>query len=83
MALLIRVFNVLRLVILADAVFSWVLKPDQFPRSLTKPLLDPVYDPMRHALAPYTHSVDLSPLIALAVLYVLQLFVERSLRRKA
>jgi uncharacterized protein YggT (Ycf19 family) len=80
--LLIPVFNVLRLVILADAVFSWVLKPDQFPRSLTKPLLDPVYDPLRSALKPIMHSVDVSPLIALAVLYVLQLLVERSLVRK-
>ncbi len=77
MRLLINVLNLLRLLIVADALFSWTLKPSQFPRSVTKPLLDPIYDPLRHALRPLTGSVDLSPLIALGALYVLQLVIER------
>ena len=81
MPALILVFNLLRGLIVADAVFSWVFKPEQFPRSITKPILDPVYAPLRRALAPLTGSVDITPLIALGVLYVAQVAVERS--RKA
>lgn len=78
MAVLIQVLNVFKLLVIADALFSWVLKPNQFPRSLTKPLLDPLYDPMRRALQPFTGSVDLSPLLVLGVLYALQAFLERN-----
>jgi uncharacterized protein YggT (Ycf19 family) len=76
-ALLIHALTALKLLVLADALFSWALKPEQFPRSLTKPLLDPLYAPLRRALMPFTGSIDLSPLIALAALYALQALLER------
>jgi uncharacterized protein YggT (Ycf19 family) len=58
--------------VIADALFSWVVPADKFPRSFTKPLLDPVYAPIRRVLTPLTGAVDLSPLVLLALLFVLQ-----------
>lgn len=81
MALLIQLLKVASMLVIADAVFTWVLKPNQFPRTLTKPLLDPVYAPLRRALLPITGSIDLSPLIVLAALYALQSFLERNTSR--
>jgi uncharacterized protein YggT (Ycf19 family) len=81
-ALFKNVLNGLRLLILADALLSWSLAPEQFPRSLTKPLFDPFYGPLRKLLSPITGSVDLSPLIALIALYVLQVGVERAFRNE-
>jgi uncharacterized protein YggT (Ycf19 family) len=76
--LLVQLLNAFKLLVIADALFSWVLKPNQFPRTLTKPLLDPVYAPLRRLLQPLTGSIDLSPLLVLAALYALQAFLERS-----
>jgi uncharacterized protein YggT (Ycf19 family) len=70
--ILLRLIDLVWLVVVADAVFSWFLGPDDFPRSLTKPLLDPVYTPVRRLLQPMTGSIDLAPLVALAVLFVLR-----------
>ena len=77
MPLILLAINALKLLVFADAVFSWLMPANHFPRSLTKPLLDPVYAPLRRVLHPLTGPVDLSPLIALAVLYGLQLWLER------
>ena len=61
-----------RWLVILDAVLSWVMPPDGFPRSLTKSLLDPVYAPLRRVLQPLTGNVDLTPLIVLAALFLLQ-----------
>jgi len=76
-SVLINVLSALRWLVIADAVLSWVMPPDQAPRTFTKALLDPVYAPIRRALRPLTGSVDLAPLVALAVLFALQLWLER------
>lgn len=78
MVLLLYALNAAKVLVIADALFSWVFQPTQFPRSVTKPLLDPIYDPIRAVLKPFTGPVDLSPLLLLAVLFVLQLWIERS-----
>jgi uncharacterized protein YggT (Ycf19 family) len=75
--LVLHVLNALRLLVVADALFSWVMPADKFPRSLTKPLLDPVYAPLRRVLQPHVGSVDLAPLVALVVLYLVQHAIER------
>jgi uncharacterized protein YggT (Ycf19 family) len=49
-----------------------VVAEHAFPRTVTKPLLDPVYEPMRSLLRPLTGPVDLSPLILLGLLFALQ-----------
>jgi YggT family protein len=71
-AALIFVLQAARWLVILDAVLTWVMPPDGFPRSLTKTLLDPVYAPLRRVLMPLTGNVDLSPLIVLAALFFLQ-----------
>ena len=66
------VINGLKVLIIADALLSWVMPENAFPRSLTKAILDPVYAPVRSLLRPLTGSLDLSPLLALGLLYALQ-----------
>lgn len=78
MLLILYALKAAKLFVIADALFSWVFQPTQFPRSVTKPLLDPIYDPIRGVLKPFTGPVDLSPLLLLAVLFALQLWIERS-----
>lgn len=75
MALVFHLINALKLLVIADAVFSWVLPPQTFPRSLTKSLLDPVYAPVRRALPAL--PIDITPLLFLAVLYGVQLALQR------
>ncbi|MDH5670916.1 MAG: YggT family protein [Myxococcales bacterium] len=67
----------LQLLVFGDALFSWFLSPDTPPRAWTKPLLDPVYEPVRNALSPTGLPIDLAPLLALAVLYGIQKMLER------
>jgi uncharacterized protein YggT (Ycf19 family) len=75
--LLLHALNAAKLLVIADALFSWVFPPEQFPRSVTKPLLDPIYDPIRGVLKPFGLPIDLSPLLVLAVLFALQMWIER------
>jgi uncharacterized protein YggT (Ycf19 family) len=75
--LLLHALNAAKLLVIADALFSWVFEPQQFPRSITKPLLDPIYEPLRAALKPFTGPIDLSPLLLLAVLFAIQIWIER------
>lgn len=74
-ALLLHAVNFAKLLVIADALFTWVLPPEQFPRSLTMPLLDPIYAPIRATL-PLVGPVDFSPLVLLAVLFVIGRFLE-------
>ena len=83
MSRLIHVLTAMKLLIIADAVFSWFMPPEQPPRSWTLPLLDPIYTPLRRLLAPLLEPIDLSPLILLALLQLLQLALARRSRRGA
>lgn len=74
-ALLLHAVNLAKLLVIADALFTWVLPPERFPRSLTKPLLDPVYEPIRAAL-PLIGPIDLSPLVLLGALFVIGRWLE-------
>lgn len=71
-------------VVVIAALLSWV-NPDpynpivQFLRKVT----EPVFYPIRRAMGGYGLGIDLSPLVVLAIIYFLQLFVVRSLRDMA
>lgn len=69
---LLFVIQAARWLVILDAILSWVMPPGSFPRSLTKSLLDPVYAPLRRVLQPLTGNVDLSPLIVLVALFLLE-----------
>lgn len=57
--------------IIGDAILSWFMPRDRFPRSLTSKLTEPLYRPIHAILDPQkTGGIDLAPI---AVLVVLQL----------
>src|SRR5262249_689241 len=78
---LLHVINALRLLVVADALFTFALKPDQFPRSLTKPLLDPISAPGRETFGRGAGHIALPPLVAPAFLCVLQAWAVRQRAR--
>jgi uncharacterized protein YggT (Ycf19 family) len=78
---LLHAINVLRVLVVADALFSFALGPNQFPRSLTKPLLDPVYAPWRETVGGATGHFDFAPLVALAILHVARAWIVRERAR--
>lgn len=61
-------------VILADVILSWVMpNPEQFPRSVTRQITDPLYRPVRAILDPQKlGGFDLSPIIIIVLLNVLE-----------
>jgi uncharacterized protein YggT (Ycf19 family) len=82
MTMVFHVLNGLKLLVVADALLSWGLSPETFPRSLTKALLDPVYAPLREAIGDATAPVDLSPLIALGVIFAIEMLLKKQGNRE-
>jgi uncharacterized protein YggT (Ycf19 family) len=76
---LLRVLDVLKWLVIIDAVLSWFVAADRFPRSLTQLVLAPVYAPIHAVLAGKTGSIDLAPLLVLAVLFALQLMLRKAI----
>jgi uncharacterized protein YggT (Ycf19 family) len=62
-----------------DAVLSWFVPADRFPRALTQLLLGPVYRPIHALLGPLTGPVDFAPLLVLGLLFALQLIVRKAI----
>jgi uncharacterized protein YggT (Ycf19 family) len=59
-------------IIMVDVLSSWFVRPDQFPRTLTGPITEPLYAPIRKVLDPArTGGVDLAPLIVMIALQLL------------
>jgi YggT family protein len=78
--LFLNFLSVLNLLIIVDALLSWVM-PDktQFPRSLTARLTDPLYAPVRAILSPEkTGGLDLSPLVLILLIQALQHLLARA-----
>lgn len=72
MSNLFHVLNAAQLLVIVDALLSWTTDADTFPRSFTSAVLAPVYGPIRELLGGLTGSVDLSPLVVLAILQLLR-----------
>lgn len=62
-----HLINGARLLIIVDAVASFAVHEGRFPRSITGPILAPIYRPMQNNGA-LVGNLDLSPLIALLLL---------------
>jgi uncharacterized protein YggT (Ycf19 family) len=77
---LLRVIDVAKWLVIVDAVLSWFVPADRFPRALTQLVLRPVYEPI-HRMGGFVGPVDLAPLLVLAVLFALQMLLRRSLDR--
>jgi len=80
-SLFITLLQVLEYIIIADALLSWVVPSnEQFPRSVTSQIAEPLCAPFRKLLGPErTGGFDLSPLIALIVLRLMRGMLARAL----
>jgi YggT family protein len=73
-ALFVTLLQVLEIVLIADAVLSWVLpNKEQFPRSITSQIADPLCAPFRRLLGgDKAGGFDFSPLVVLIVLQIMR-----------
>jgi YggT family protein len=80
-SLFITLLKVLEYTIIADALLSWVLpNKEQFPRSVTSQISDPLCAPFRKLVGPErTGGFDLSPIVALILLQVMSSALTRAL----
>lgn len=78
LGLLLFLLNALWWLIIIDAVLSWVMPADQFPRSLTTQITDPLYAPFRALLKPErTGGFDVSPLLVMFIIWLVRELVRR------
>jgi YggT family protein len=64
--------NAVSLLVLIDVIASWIVGPDQLPRSLTRTLTEPLYRPFRMILPPdKMGGLDLSPMAVILCLRML------------
>jgi len=78
-ALFITLLRVLEYSILADVLLSWVVTDkEQFPRSITSQIADPLCAPFRKLIGPErTGGLDLSPVATLILLQVMRSLLTR------
>lgn len=73
MQILLFILEALWWLIIVDAVLSWVMPPDRFPRSLTVQITEPLYAPIRAILKPErTGGLDLSPILVMFLIYLMK-----------
>lgn len=72
MGLVLMLLQALTALILVDAVLSWVMPPDRFPRSLTTRITDPIYAPIRKVLNPGKTGIDLSPMVLIVLIQLVR-----------
>lgn len=69
--------NVLIAIVLVDALSSWFVAPDEFPRSLFAPFLTPIYTPIRAVVGPKTlGGIDVSAIVIVIAAQVVQHFLK-------
>jgi YggT family protein len=73
------ILQALTWLIIIDSILSFVMPADRFPRSLTTQLTDPLYAPVRMLLRPErTGGFDLSPLVILVLIQILESMLQRA-----
>jgi uncharacterized protein YggT (Ycf19 family) len=79
--LFITLLRFLEYAIIADALLSWMVpNKEQFPRSITSQIADPLCAPFRALIGPdRTGGMDLSPIAALIALQVMRNMLTRAL----
>ncbi|HEX7480829.1 MAG TPA: YggT family protein [Polyangiales bacterium] len=80
-ALLFALLKALKLIIIGDALLSWFMpNKEQFPRSFTSQVTDPLYAPIRAVIGPdKTGGLDLSPIAMLLLLDLMERMLARAL----
>lgn len=67
-------------VIIADAILSWFVARDKFPRSLTSQMTEPLYRPIHKVLDPAkTGGFDLAPLVILVAIQLITSMLGKSM----
>ena len=74
--MIVMFLHVASIVVIADAVLSWVQSEGAFPRSLTSQLTAPLYAPIR-GLIGAPGGIDFSPIILLVLINALSNFIGR------
>ena len=71
---IVMLLELLKYLIIADVVLSWIQRDDrEFPRSLTSKLTKPIYAPIHSILKPSaTGNIDLAPLVIYFAISALQ-----------
>ncbi|MBN1653226.1 MAG: YggT family protein [Deltaproteobacteria bacterium] len=84
MRILSILINALCLVILADAVLSWVIPAtDAFPRNISSMITTPLYAPIHAVFSPkLTGNIDLAPLILLIALQAIDRAIKKRSRHR-
>jgi len=63
------VINAIQMIVIVDVLFSWFVKPEQFPRNITGQLTNPLYGPIRKLMgSTAAGGLDWAPLILLVSL---------------
>ena len=67
-------------IVFIDVVLSWIMpgKQDEFPRNLTRQVTDPLYAPIHVVLNPQKIGFDLSPIIILILIRVMQSMLDKA-----
>ena len=65
---------ILKIIIIADVLLSWLQQPDQFPRNLTSQVTEPLYAPLRAIIKPGAlGGIDFSPILVFIGINVVQI----------
>jgi YggT family protein len=78
--ILMLVLTGLKILIFVDFALSWIMpKKEDFPRSWTTTITDPLYAPIRAVLRPdKMGGFDLSPMVVLILIQVMQGMIARA-----
>jgi len=71
------VIRVLILVIVVQALLSWVMDLDHPVRQFVDRLVNPFLEPIRRLMPPTSRGVDFSPLVLILILYLLDFLLTR------
>ena len=66
--------DVIIYLVIFDAILSWIMSDQDFPKSLTSTMVNPLYRPVRK-LTGGSGGLDFSPIILIVILSVLQSIV--------
>ncbi|MGB0647006.1 MAG: YggT family protein [Bradymonadia bacterium] len=72
--MLAQLIQVVIYLVIADAVLSWLVAPDAFPRNITVTMVEPLCAPLRKLL-PSSGGLDLTHFILIVLLSVVQALV--------
>ncbi|MFN3196786.1 MAG: YggT family protein [Bradymonadia bacterium] len=65
--------SVVSFIVIIDAVLSWVMPINQFPRDITSQLTAPLYAPIRAIADPEKMGgMDISPIILLVLIHLIR-----------